>query len=301
MKALSYSSHLNYTSQRNEKNSFDDFYHTTCLFYYTITHLLTRFAVLHFLHRNKHLTTHGQNVHNDRATPHCVVGLGGLFITRRTTALRGFFVRAVQSYLRYGGLNGDTFGCAGSCVPVRQPRSVHHHSLAAFGDGLQPTHKRLPIMANGFLLKGEWCFKLPNPFNTTPYLPISGQQLAEMLQISTKTAVRICQSERQLKEHELVYLQMKMFGYIPDPDFLRYRVSFRKGHLYSHNVPNFEMSAGQVANLYLWKTQYLRMEDAIKAAKERIKELEAPAKPTNIIDFKQAKAKRQAFSQDWEA
>lgn len=73
---------------------------------------------------------------NSRATPHCVVRFGDLFTTRRTTApISGFLLRAIQSCPRYDGLDGDTFGCAGSCVPVRQPRSVCHLSLATFGDG----------------------------------------------------------------------------------------------------------------------------------------------------------------------
>ena len=73
---------------------------------------------------------------NSCATPHCLVRFGDLFTTRRTTApISGFLLRAIQSCPRYDGLDGDTFGCAGSCVPVRQPRSVCHLSLATFGDG----------------------------------------------------------------------------------------------------------------------------------------------------------------------
>lgn len=73
---------------------------------------------------------------NPCATPHCVVGLGSLLNTRRTTAyLCGFFVRAIQSRPRYDGLDGDTFGCAGSCVPVCQPRPVCHPKLGSLSDG----------------------------------------------------------------------------------------------------------------------------------------------------------------------
>ncbi len=82
------------------------------------------------------LTAIANTGNNASATPHCVVGLGSLSNTRRTTAsLCGFFVRSIQSRPRYDGLDGDTFGCAGSCVPVCQPCSVCHPKLGSLSDG----------------------------------------------------------------------------------------------------------------------------------------------------------------------
>ncbi|MDO8414639.1 MAG: hypothetical protein Q7S87_00355 [Agitococcus sp.] len=249
----------------------------------------------------KYLTANGQLVHNGLTTPHCVVGLGGLNLIRRTTAsLCGFFVRAAW-------LVRVMTGCVGASqdalVSYPSPPTLHSLSplLGGLGDRFTTCLDTRTIMANGVQLRGVWCYKLPDPFHKTTYFPLSNQELAEMLDISPKTAVRICQDERPLKIHELVYLQMKIFGYIPDKDFGRYKVFFRDGHLYCHNVPNFEMSAGELGNLYIWKTHFLQTKDALEAAKARVKELEAPPKPSNLIDFKKEAAKRQALSHNKEA
>jgi len=253
---------------------------------------------------NYRLTANGQFVHNDRATPHCVVRLGGLFYKRRTTAFYAVFLCVLFSYvLVMTSWIGTPSGVLVSFVPVRQPYSACHPYLAVWVMGLHPKQTRT-IMANGFQTCGVWCYKLPDPFHKIPYFPLSTQELAEMLDISQRTAARICQDNRPLKNHELVYLQMKIFGYIPDPQFDRYKVCFRDGHLYCHDVPNVEMSAGELGSLYIWKTHYLQMKDTLETAKTRVHELEELSKPpklSNIIDFKQAAAKCQALSHNKEA
>ena len=250
---------------------------------------------------NNYLTANGQFVHNGLATPHCVGRLGGLNFKGAQPRFYAVFLCVLHGYVRVMA------GCVGTSkdvlVTLSQSANPAQSVTHAWRLGWQVYNllSKRHIMANGLQLRGVWCYKLPDPFHQMPYFPLSNQELAEMLDISPKTAVRIFQDVRPLKTHELVYLQMKIFGYIPDPQFDRYKVFFRDGHLYCHNVPNFKMSAGELGNLYIWKTHYLQTIDMLEAAKARVKELETPPKPTNLIDFKKEAAKRQALSQGWEA
>lgn len=139
-------------------------------------------------------------------------------------------------------------------------------------------------------MKKQPFYKLVDPFRNIHYLPMSADKLSEQLDLSMRTAIRICTGEKQLKKSEVRYLQVLNFGLIPDSAFLRSKLYFYRGHIYCHDVKNFEMAAGQLGALYLWQTQYLRMEDQLKDAKARIVELELllyPPKPepTNIIQF----------------
>lgn len=133
-------------------------------------------------------------------------------------------------------------------------------------------------------------YKLIDPFRNIHYLPLSAHKLSEQLEVSYRTAVRICNGQKKLKKLEREYLQIINFGLIPDPAFLRYRLAFRDGELISHDAPNLDLSAGKLAHLYVWQAEHLRLLEQLKAAMERIKELELllnplPPEPTNIIKF----------------
>lgn len=145
----------------------------------------------------------------------------------------------------------------------------------------------------GFILRNQWFFKLPDPFRLTPYYPITANELVEMLAVSHKTALRICQGERMLKTHELVYLQMMFFGLIPDPKFLRHKYFFRDGVLLSYNN-NDEIDISDAAAYAIVKQTYYAIKAEYAQAREKIKELETviesyknplPPKPSNIIQF----------------
>ncbi|MBH1971741.1 hypothetical protein FK216_09780 [Moraxellaceae bacterium AER2_44_116] len=253
---------------------------------------------------NYRLTANGQFVHNDRATPYCVVRLGGLNLNDAQPRSYAVFLCVLHGYVRVMTSRVGT----SKDVLVSLSQSANPIRFVTFawrlGRQIYNLLSTRSIMANGFQTCGVWCYKLPDPFGKIAYLPLSASELAEMLEISPKTALRICHDQRQLKAHELIYLQMKMFGYIPDPQFYRYRVYFCDGKLLCHDIPNFEMSSGELAHLYVWKTHYLQTKDILAAAKIRVQELEeliTPPKPSNLIDFKQAAAKRQAPSHNWEA
>lgn len=129
-------------------------------------------------------------------------------------------------------------------------------------------------------------FKLPDPYRNLAHLPIDAQTLSEQLDISRKTAQRICTGQRRLKKSELRLLQVINFGLIPDRHFLRYRLSFRNGFLICHDS-GLELAAGELAALYLWKQKHLSLIDELKRARARIAELEEllNPKPTNIVHF----------------
>lgn len=242
------------------------------------------------------LTNSRQFVNNAATTPHCVGRFGDLLYTRRMTAFSVFFMRAVQLRPRYDRLNGDIERCAGSCVPVRQPRSVCPPSLATWLMDLQSTHKRSYIMATGFETRGTWCLKLPNPYRNTQYLPIDTKQLAQLLDISERTALRICKGESKLSKAELVFLQIHFFGYIPDPLFSRHKIYIYEGQLKSLNNDDFAVNAGELTEFALLGGHYRVISQEYEAAKKRIAELECPPKPqapSNIIDFQQVLSKRQ--------
>lgn len=149
--------------------------------------------------------------------------------------------------------------------------------------------KRVLIQNNpSFFSMGHYFYKLINPFRTTPYLPLGADAISKGLDLSYSTALRVCKGEKQLKKSEVLLLQIIHFGLIPDKDFIRYKLSFRDGCLHSHDAPNMNLSAGKMAHLYLFETQYLRLEEELREAKALIKELEKaldPPEPTNIIQF----------------
>lgn len=80
-------------------------------------------------------------------------------------------------------------------------------------------------------------FLLPHPFRIQafPSLPLDAHDLARDLDISLRTASRIVDKKRKLKKHELIYLQMIHFGYVPEESFIRGKWFIRKGVLISYN------------------------------------------------------------------
>lgn len=240
---------------------------------------------------HNHLTNSRQFVNNAATTPHCVGRFGDLNFKDAQPRFAVFlcvlhgYVRVMAS--RVGTSKDVLVALSQFANPARFVTHVWRRGWQVYN----LLSKRY-IMANGFQHNGVWSFKLPDPFNRTPYYPLTSKQMAELLDISDRTALRVCKSESKLSKAELVFLQMHIFGYIPDPDLLRYGVSFRKGYLYSHDVPEFEMSAGEFAHLYLWKEQYLHYEQMFNEAQQRVKAIEQASK-TNVINFQQAVAKRQ--------
>ena len=135
-------------------------------------------------------------------------------------------------------------------------------------------------------MRNQPLYILPDPYRRLPGLPIDALTLSEQLDISRKTALRICTGHRRLKKCEVRLLQVLNFGLIPDPDFLRYRLSFYAGALYCHES-GLTINAGELATLYIWKTQHQRLIDDLARAQARITELENLLTPpaTNVIRF----------------
>jgi hypothetical protein len=65
-------------------------------------------------------------------------------------------------------------------------------------------------------------FLLPNPYRLQhfPSYPLDAGDLMRDLNVSMRTANRICEGTRPLKPSELVYLQILHFGFIPDKGFI---------------------------------------------------------------------------------
>ena len=141
-------------------------------------------------------------------------------------------------------------------------------------------------MKNGFILRDGWYFKLANPFGYTRYYPMHAETLANHLELSKRTALRICQDLRPIKKHELIYLQVMIFGLIPDPLFVRHKWFFKNGVLLSHNHKLEIDISDTTAFALLRQNDYLLIAE-LREAKERIRELELKLGliKTNIIQF----------------
>jgi len=93
------------------------------------------------------LTTAADATNNSRNVPHGqITGLVACSKSRRTTALRGFFVRAVWFRACYDGLYGDTFGCASAYYWSTNPVQSVTRCLVALGDGFNPVIVGTSIM-----------------------------------------------------------------------------------------------------------------------------------------------------------
>lgn len=112
------------------------------------------------------------------------------------------------------------------------------------------------------------------------------ETLANHLELSKRTALRICQDLRPIKKHELIYLQVMIFGLIPDPLFMRHKWFFKNGVLLSHNHKLEIDISDTTAFALLRQNDYLLIAE-LREAKERIRELELKLGliKTNIIQF----------------
>ena len=142
----------------------------------------------------------------------------------------------------------------------------------------------------GFQVRGRWVFKLPDPFGMMPFYPLDPGTLAALLSVSERTAQRICMGSSRLRHGELVYLQVMVFGLIPDQAFLRLKLFTRGGVLYSHLLPDLEISAGSLAELSIQQQQFSGLLGDLAAARARIADLERqlnppPVAPSNVIRF----------------
>jgi hypothetical protein len=136
---------------------------------------------------------------------------------------------------------------------------------------------------------GRWFLCLPDPFGPAWY-PLDAVTLAEMLDISPKTGQRICQGVKALRPCELVYLQVMVFGLIPDPAFERLGMFFQGGVLYSRQLPGVALSPGSLAEWQAQRQAFYGLMTDLEMARVRIAELEgvlnpAPVVPSNVIRF----------------
>lgn len=136
-----------------------------------------------------------------------------------------------------------------------------------------------------FNLRGEWLYKLPDPYRQINYLPLDAVTLAENLEISYQSALRICKGSRKLKKCELLLLQTIHFGLIHDADFVRKGFYVREGKLITTKMVNYELTTGELFNYAVLRSQVLILQDELKAAHEKIRELTSEPEPTNIIRF----------------
>ena len=144
-----------------------------------------------------------------------------------------------------------------------------------------------PQTSGGILnMNGVWCFMLPDPYGHRPPYPLDAVDLAERLGLSYRTALRICNGQRALSRAHLVYLQVVVFGYIPDPELFRGRWYFRDGAFLSLRLPGHEFPASEIMECTLLRLEYLRTAAALDEARRRIEELTAPpALPGNVVAF----------------
>ncbi len=84
--------------------------------------------------------------YSGHVAPHCAIGFGRPESQRAQPRLSGFFVRTVQHSPRCGGLDGESFGTAGSLCRSTNPVQPATLCLVAFGGGFQPTHSERTIM-----------------------------------------------------------------------------------------------------------------------------------------------------------
>lgn len=136
-----------------------------------------------------------------------------------------------------------------------------------------------------FELNGLWCYKLRDPFGRYAYLPLDANDISQALELSYRTALRICQGKRKLKKSELLLLQVIKFGLIPDKAFMKGGFFVRDGKLITTKIDGYELSTGELFEYSLLKSRILILQSDLALAHAKIKELTSEPEPTNIINF----------------
>lgn len=82
-------------------------------------------------------------------------------------------------------------------------------------------------------------------------------------------------------------MQFKTFGYIDDAAFVRFKFHIKNGALYSYDLKNFELKAGEIASFHLLRLNYHHALSELETIRKRLAELEnqPTPKPSNIINF----------------
>lgn len=147
------------------------------------------------------------------------------------------------------------------------------------------------MTTTGFQVRGCWVYKLPDPFGMMPFYPLDTGTMSALLSISERTAQRICMGASKLRHGELIYLQVMVFGLIPDPAFVRLKLFTRGGWLYSHLLPDLEISPGGLAELSVQQSAFSGLLGDLADARARIVDLERqlnppPVAPSNVVPFR---------------
>lgn len=137
---------------------------------------------------------------------------------------------------------------------------------------------------------GAWTLQLPDPFRRGCWFPVDAVTLAELLDVSRRTAIRICQRRTRLRRCEIIYLQSVVFGLVPDAAFFQFRLFVRGGRLYSVDYPGLEMAPGELAAWQTERQHYADVRHDLADARRRIAELETLLNPpvpvpSNVIRF----------------
>ncbi len=136
---------------------------------------------------------------------------------------------------------------------------------------------------------GRWVLRLPDPFSAQWY-PLDAVTLAELLDVSPKTGKRMCQNPARLRPCEISWLQVQIYGLIPDGAFVRLGMFFQGGVLYSRHLPGVALSPGDLAEWQAQRQAFYGLMTDLEMARARIAELEGvlnpvPVVPSNVIRF----------------
>lgn len=135
-----------------------------------------------------------------------------------------------------------------------------------------------------------WIIRLPDPFSPGRWFPLDSQTMADLLDVSDRTARRYCEHPARLRRSQLAWLQVCIFGLIPDPAFVRLGVFFQGGRLYSRQLPGVNLGPGDLAAWEIERQAASMIRGDLTAARRRIDELERllnpdPSPPSNVIRF----------------
>lgn len=137
---------------------------------------------------------------------------------------------------------------------------------------------------------GRWLLRLPDPFSCR-WFPLDAVTLADLLDVSPRTAARYCQQPERLRRCDVAWLQVQVFGLIPDAAFVRLGMFVRGGVMYSHDLPGLEFSPGDLAAWQVQRRAYHELTSLLQASRDRIAELERllnppPDQPSNVVPFR---------------